>query len=136
MTVVAAPEIMIVDDDPHVREALTDFLGDEGFRVRDAVNGADALAQLAVSRARPALMILDLAMPVMDGFELLRQLSADDKGAAPFPILIFSATLIGDNGEGFPDHIIKLRKPTDVQSLIGAIRGILGTEYPVQTISS
>lgn len=127
MSTAAAPEIMVVDDDPHVREALTDFLGDEGFRVRDAVNGADALAQLASGRQRPALLILDLAMPVMDGYEFLQQLEAETDGSA-FPIVILSANIDRD---GLPARIVQLRKPIDSQALVGAIRSILGPVYPM-----
>jgi CheY-like chemotaxis protein len=124
-----APEIMVVDDDPQVREALTDFLGDEGFRVRDAADGADALEQLErlrTLRDLPALLILDLAMPVMDGYELLEQIQ-EDRQLSPIPIVVLSATI---DREGLPEHITPLRKPIDSQVLIASIRGILGGRYP------
>jgi CheY-like chemotaxis protein len=117
---------MVVDDDPSVREALTDFLGDEGFRVRDAVNGADALQQLTSSRELPELLILDLAMPVMSGYELLRQIRADEHWA-PVPVLVVSGTLDED---ALPPEIACLRKPIDSGALVGAIRGILHERYP------
>src|SRR5205807_1009427 len=100
-------EIMVIDDDLHVREALTDFLGDEGFRVRDAVDGADALEQLArlrTLRDLPALLILDLAMPVMDGYQLLAQIQKD-RQLSPIPIVVLSATI---DREGLPEHITPL----------------------------
>ena len=125
----SAPEIMVVDDDLNVREALTDFLGDEGFRVRDAVDGADALEQLArlrTLRDLPALLILDLAMPVMDGYQLLAQIQKD-RQLSPIPIVVLSATI---DREGLPEHITPLRKPIDGQVLIATIRGILGGLYP------
>ncbi|HVR63653.1 MAG TPA: response regulator [Polyangia bacterium] len=122
----SAPAIMVVDDDPSVREALTDFLSDEGFRVRDAVNGADALAQLASSREVPALMILDLSMPVMTGYELLRQIKGDEHWS-PFPVLVLSGTL--DEGT-LPCDIAQLRKPIDSVALVAMIRGILQERYP------
>jgi len=125
----SAPEIMVVDDDSHVREALTDFLGEEGFRVRDAVNGADALEQLGRLRALrdlPALLILDLAMPVMDGYQLLEQIQEDGQ-LSPIPILVLSATI---NREGLPESVTTLRKPIESQVLVATIRGILGDRYP------
>lgn len=117
---------MVVDDDPSVREALTDFLSDEGFRVRDAVNGADALQQLASAREMPALMILDLSMPVMNGYEVLQQIMADEH-TAPLPILVISGTLDEDV---LPSEIASLPKPIDSGALVGAIRGILHERYP------
>ena len=117
---------MVVDDDPSVREALTDFLSDEGFRVRDAVNGAHALDQLASSPEVPVLMILDLSMPVMTGYELLRQMKAD-KAWAPLPVLVLSGTL---DEEILPGDIAHLRKPVDSDALVDAIRGILHERYP------
>jgi CheY-like chemotaxis protein len=117
---------MVVDDDPSVREALTDFLSDEGFRVRDAVNGADALQQLASLREVPALMILDLSMPVMTGYELLRQIKCDEHWS-PFPVLVLSGTL--DEGT-LPRDIAQLRKPIDSVALVAMIRGILQERYP------
>jgi CheY-like chemotaxis protein len=125
----SAPEIMVVDDDPHVLEALSDFLGDEGFRVRDAVNGADALEQLGRLRALrdlPALLILDLAMPIMDGYQLLEEIQEDHQ-LSPIPILVLSATI---NREDLPEYIASLRKPIDSQVLVATIRDILGGRYP------
>jgi CheY-like chemotaxis protein len=121
---------MIVDDDPQVREALTDFLGDQGFRVRDAENGADALEQLGrlmTAHDLPALLILDLAMPVMDGYQLLEQLR-DDRTLLPMPVLVLSATI---NRDVLPEHITPLRKPIESHALLSAIRGILRGRYPV-----
>jgi chemosensory pili system protein ChpA (sensor histidine kinase/response regulator) len=120
---------MVVDDDPHVLEALSDFLGDEGFRVRDAVNGADALEQLGRLRALrdlPALLILDLAMPIMDGYQLLEEIQEDHQ-LSPIPILVLSATI---NREDLPEYIASLRKPIDSQVLVATIRDILGGRYP------
>jgi CheY-like chemotaxis protein len=125
----SVPEIMIVDDDPHVREALSDFLGDQGFRVRDAVNGADALQQLGrltSSHHLPVLLILDLAMPVMDGYQLLQQIVSDEQ-LTGVPILVLSATI---NRDGLPDSIVRLRKPIESDALVSAMRSILGGSYP------
>ncbi len=125
----SAPEIMIVDDDPQVREALADFLGDQGFRVRDAVNGADALKQLRCLKALhalPALLILDLAMPVMDGYQLMEKIQ-DDNTLSPMPILVLSATI---NREILPEYVTPLRKPVESHALVFAIRGILRGRYP------
>lgn len=65
-------KILIVDDDPHIRELVGVFLKQEAFDVYEAGDGVQALAQLET--VKPDLMILDVMMPNMDGWELLRDL--------------------------------------------------------------
>ncbi len=67
--------IMVVDDNPDNLKLLSDILSEEGFQVRQALNGRLALA--AVKQQPPDLFILDIRMPEMDGFELCRQLKSD-----------------------------------------------------------
>ena len=76
----ASKTILIVDDDPSVREVLTGYFehqyGPRGYSVETASDGAQALA--AVRRRRPALILLDIEMPGMDGVETLRGVRALD----------------------------------------------------------
>ncbi len=65
-----APDVLIVDDDQSTRDMLRRMLIKEGWTVREAANGTEGLEQLA--RAVPAVMLLDLMMPEVDGFEVLR----------------------------------------------------------------
>ncbi len=65
----AAP-ILVIDDDDAIREFVDEVLTDEGYRVLTAAHGREALD--LVSRTRPGLIFLDLAMPVMDGREFVR----------------------------------------------------------------
>ena len=67
--------IMVVDDNHDSLKLLTDILSEQGFQVRQALNGQLALA--AVKQQSPDLFILDIRMPEMDGFELCRQLKKD-----------------------------------------------------------
>jgi len=122
----AAPAILIVDDDPHVREALTDFLTDEGFRVRDAANGAEALERLQSDSELPALMIVDLAMPVMDGYAFLNW-KAEQVAFAELPVVILSANIEADD---LPGNATYLRKPIDGPALMRTIRHVL--EEPIK----
>ena len=116
-------QILLVDDDPAVREAVSEFLTDEGFTVRTAINGADALAELAPPHERPALILLDLAMPVMNGHELLRRITIDPR-LAPLPVLVLSATI--DDVDARPG-VWLLRKPLESAALVRAIRVALAT---------
>src|SRR5437764_280073 len=60
--------VLVVDDDPGIREALADLLGEEGYRVVTAMNGVEALDKLREpSQARPCVILLDLMMPFMNG---------------------------------------------------------------------
>jgi CheY-like chemotaxis protein len=67
--------LLVVEDDLAIRDAMTDFLEEEGYDVITAANGDQALRMLEALEG-PILVILDLMMPVMDGFEFLRQLRA------------------------------------------------------------
>ena len=79
---------LVVEDEADSREVLRRMLESEGWKVREAANGRDALAQL--SRETPSLILLDLMMPEMDGFELLDQLHANEKWR-PLPVLVVTA---------------------------------------------
>ena len=80
MTTPASKTILIVDDEPAIREVLTGYFehqyGPRGFTVETAADGAEALG--AVRRRRPALVLLDIDMPGMDGVEALRGVRAID----------------------------------------------------------
>ncbi len=69
------PLVLLVEDDSDTREMYATFLDAMGYRVQEAADGFAALQ--AASRQRPDIVITDLAMPVMDGFHLMRQLRAD-----------------------------------------------------------
>jgi two-component system response regulator PrrA len=79
-------QILVVDDDPHIRSVILDVLADEGFVVASAADGRDALAQIAA--AAPALVLLDLQMPVLSGWDVLRALRASQ---ARVPVVLMSA---------------------------------------------
>ena len=78
-------KILIVDDDPHIRELSSLFLRNDGFEVYEASDGADALLRL--NTIKVDLFIIDIMMPNMDGWELCRELRA----AYDLPILMLTA---------------------------------------------
>ena len=81
-------DVLIVDDDPGVRERLRATLEREGWTVVEAVNGQDALVK--VMHGPPRAVLLDLNMPVMDGFGFLHSLR-EKPGCADIPVVVFSA---------------------------------------------
>jgi DNA-binding response OmpR family regulator len=78
--------ILIVDDEANIVQLARMYLEREGFRVTSAGNGRAALQ--AVERSKPALMVLDIMLPEMDGLEVCRRLRAQD---SPLPILMLTA---------------------------------------------
>src|SRR3954467_134692 len=108
--------ILVVDDDPDIRESLAEILGDEGYRVTGVQNGSEALAYLR-ARTRPSLILLDMMMPEMDGwrFRLEQQKSPDLAG---IPVVILSAhgnVREGALALGAADY---LRKPLRIENLL------------------
>jgi len=81
----AARRVLVVDDDPDILDALSEILEVEGYDVQRARNGREALQRL--EQGLPDLVLLDLMMPVMDGWEFARSLDPD---ARP-PIIVLSA---------------------------------------------
>ncbi len=113
--------ILIADDEPSIRDLARLYLEKEGFRVRTAENGGQALA-LALSEP-PALLILDLMMPEMDGWEVCRRLRAE----STLPILMLTARdqdidKIVALEMGADDY---LTKPFNPRELVARVRAIL-----------
>ena len=103
------PTILLVDDIPTNLEVLLDFLSDSGFEVLVALDGSSALEQ--AHYARPDLILLDVMMPGMDGFETIRQLKADEQLQAIPVIFMTALSDIVDKVKGFKlgavDYITK-----------------------------
>jgi CheY-like chemotaxis protein len=108
--------ILVVDDDDGIRESLTVLLEDEGYRVRTAADGREALAMLD-GGALPGLALIDLRMPVMDGVELIEAMLRDPRYAA-VPVVAFSAASTVAPPTGIP----VLQKPIGVEGLLAAVR--------------
>lgn len=114
---------MIVDDEYAIRDALTLILEDEGYTVRSAINGQDALRQLQQNPAEPlpCVILLDLTMPVMDGLEF-KAAQEQDPLLSLIPVIVISAdsnlrqkaTAIHAN-EFLP-------KPVELEKLLDTIR--------------
>ena len=82
--------VLVVDDDLDIREALTDILEDRGFHVTSAANGREALTLLRSLSALPSVILLDLMMPIMDGYGFLEE-QRRDASLAVIPVAIITA---------------------------------------------
>ena len=118
-TMSTGPLILLVDDDEGARDAAAECLVDEGYDVRVASNGQDALELL--DTLRPALLVVDWRMPVMSGQELLSSMRADTSLAA-VPALILTAS---HAWEIAVPNATFLQKPVRMQALRDAVRACL-----------
>jgi CheY-like chemotaxis protein len=109
--------ILVVDDDPDVLASLCDALGSEGYDVRGARDGIEALE--AISDRRPDLIVTDLMMPTMTGFELLAALH-DSPELAGIPTLIITAARGAETQQQTSGRVV-LPKPLDLDRLLRAI---------------
>ncbi len=110
--------VMVVEDDEGIREALCDLLATEGFDVVSAVHGADALAQLRSESKHPDIILLDLMMPVMDGWAFRAEQRKDEE-LAKIPVVVITASRQADVGALEPRALLK--KPIDFDELLRVI---------------
>ena len=125
-----APVVMVVDDSLTVRKITGRLLAREGYQVVAAKDGVDALQQL--QDVRPAVMLLDVEMPRMDGFELTRNLRANaDTRDIPI-IMITSRTADKHKNYAFELGVsVFLGKPYQEDELLEHIRRLIGEEMPI-----
>ena len=113
-------KILVVDDDPHIRELVRVFLEREGLAVHEASDGLEALAKLETVKAD--LVILDVMMPNMDGWELCRRL----RQSGDFPLLMITAK--GETSQkikgfqlGTDDYLVKPFEPVELVARVKAL---------------
>ncbi|QHT60794.1 response regulator transcription factor [Paenibacillus lycopersici] len=127
----AVTKILVVDDDPHIRELVRLFLTREGFDIVEAEDGEDALE--ALEQTQVQLVILDVMMPNMDGWELCRELRRDTE----LPVLMLTAK--GETSQkikgfelGADDYLVKPFEPLE---LVARVRALL-KRYRIATSQS
>jgi two-component system response regulator MprA len=122
VAVPSAARVLVVDDEPAVRDSLTRTLRFEGYQVAEAADGVDALA--FVQSAQPDLLVLDVMMPRMDGLETCRRLRS---AQVHVPVLMLTARdSVGDRVSGLDagadDYLVK---PFALQELLARVRALL-----------
>ena len=111
--------LLVVDDDDDIRESLSDLLTHEGYEVSQAKQGLDALAQLRKGLL-PSLILLDLMMPKMNGWEFLAAQRAD-ASLAGLPVVVLSAERSPLSKDTEPQVRGRLPKPFDITQLLAVI---------------
>jgi two-component system, chemotaxis family, chemotaxis protein CheY len=111
-------DVLVVDDEPDLRDTMCAILEAEGYRVETASNGREALDSLRAG-SRPRLVLLDLTMPVMNGYEFLEHLKKD-RELSRIPVTVVSAIC-----DLKPPPVPCLRKPFDIEALTSVVeRGL------------
>jgi len=112
--------ILVIEDDPTIREVLVEVLGEHGYAATGAANGREALDTLASTADRPCVILLDLMMPVMDG-RSFREEQLQSPELSEIPVIVISAHL---------DHTVTsdlnaaayLRKPVRLADVLSSVR--------------
>jgi excisionase family DNA binding protein len=118
------PLVLVVDDNPNVREVVRVNLEMEGYSVREAGNAEEGLA--AVEDDAPDLILLDVMMPQVDGWEMLRRVQ-ERHGVGSIPVVMFSGQLEGTFGREAEERGAQgfVGKPFDLRALIEQTRQIV-----------
>jgi CheY-like chemotaxis protein len=113
--------ILVVDDDPSILDTVAELLDLEGYAVETASNGAEALDQL--ERTEPSLVLLDMRMPVMDGWSFVRTLK--ERGRS-LPILVMTAAQDARKWAEEVGAAGYVAKPFDLLDLLDAVERVSG----------
>lgn len=114
-----AHPVLVVEDDEDIRALVVEVLTSEGYAVYAAGHGADALAQLRAG-CKPCLILLDLTMPVMDGWTFCKE-REKDPSFAEIPVVVVSALARTDPrnvGMRAVDHLVK---PLNIDKLLATV---------------
>jgi len=117
----ATKTVLLVEDDADIRDSLQDILEDEGFDVIPAANGKQAIDFLTLNEPAGAdLVILDLLMPMVSGWEVLERMSGDAK-LNDIPVLVLSAAAAPkpERAQGF------VRKTFSLEAFVTKVRGVV-----------
>jgi len=117
----AGASVLVVDDDSGIRDALAECLESEGYRVTTAQHGAEALERLRDHR--PGVIVVDLLMPVMNGYQFLAALRADP-ALASIPVLLMTGTTARADAP-HPAVDALLPKPFELEDLLGVVRRLV-----------
>jgi CheY-like chemotaxis protein len=122
MAALTSPTVLVVDDDPDILEALSDILQAEGYGVERARNGQEALDRL--NGSPPKLILLDLMMPIMDGWEFSKRMR-QRPGHEKTPIIVLSADRNVHARANEIGAIGHLAKPFELGDLLEMVRNVL-----------
>ena len=113
--------ILVVEDQPDNRQIIRDMLADTGYEIAEAENGEEALA--AIAKARPDLILMDIQLPVMDGYAATRRIKTDPALKSIPIIAVTSYALSGDEDKAREAGCnAYVAKPYSPRALLAKIR--------------
>ena len=116
--------ILVVEDQEDNRQILRDLLGGAGYNLVESADGEQALA--AYAKQRPDLILMDIQLPVMDGYEVTRRIRADPESKAIPIIAVTSYALVGDEAKALAAGCnAYVTKPYSPRALLAKIRQYL-----------
>jgi two-component system, OmpR family, alkaline phosphatase synthesis response regulator PhoP len=122
---VAEPLVLLVDDEPNIRETVSFILEMEGFRVETAGDGEDGLAK--IRDLRPPVVLLDAMMPKRDGFDVCRTVKADPGLAGVTVVMLTALGQQADRDKGRAAGAdFYVTKPFDEEELLALLRRLTG----------
>jgi CheY-like chemotaxis protein len=113
------PCILVVDDEPSIRDFLAFVLQDEGFDVHTASNGREALD--VAKQSPPDVVLTDLMMPVVDGYELINGLR-EERIPVRAIIAMSAVSIAGDRG---PNADLFISKPFEIEQILTSVQALL-----------
>ncbi|HKO90819.1 MAG TPA: response regulator [Polyangiaceae bacterium] len=116
--------VLIVDDDQHIRDSLREAFEEEAYEVSTASNGQEALDLVRQAEPRPEVVILDLVLPVVDGFRVYQALQADPE-LARIPVIVSTS-----NPGRAPAGVVVIPKPLKLERLLDAVARALARDAP------
>jgi CheY-like chemotaxis protein len=117
--------ILIIEDDKDIRNSISEILAEEGFEPACAANGQEALDKLKQG-LRPHLILLDLMMPVKDGFQFTEDVSKDQR-FRDIPVVIMSADGNVSVKQARTGAKAYLKKPVDIDVLLQTVKSLSGS---------
>jgi CheY-like chemotaxis protein len=113
-------QILIIEDDASIRDMLRECLSDEGYSVLTANDGRQGLELLQASPTVPDLILLDMAMPIMSGWEFLTILQGESR-FAPIAVVVLSADNRVVKERSLGEHTSVVAKPVDLDVLLDLV---------------
>jgi two-component system, chemotaxis family, chemotaxis protein CheY len=117
--------VLVVEDDSYVRDAILEVLTDSGYTPVGAANGAEALARLGATSEAPAVILLDLMMPVMDGWQF-RARQQGDPTLAAIPVVVLTAQPNIEESARALRAAGTLKKPVQLDVLLATVARFCG----------
>jgi CheY-like chemotaxis protein len=119
--------VLIVDDDRDVREVIQEVLEHANYEALAAANGKEALETLRSNRVKPCVILLDLMMPVMNGWQFRIEQQGDQQLSA-IPVVVLSAHVNAEREASDMNAAALLKKPVQLRTLLSTVERFCGND--------